>query len=174
MDLWLCLTLFGQFALASLIAFGGSQSALPLIERIAVKEMGWATAEEFAAAVGSSYITPGPIGMVAAFIGYRVGGFSGALAATAGMFFLPWLIAVSAASAVQSLLANRWMRGFILGASAAVVGLQAALAVDLSRRSFTDFVFIVVGIAALLLSLLTKFHPILIVLGGAIAGLAVG
>lgn len=174
MDPWLCLTLFCQFALASLIAFGGSQSALPLIERIAVKEMGWATADEFATAVGSSYITPGPIGMVAAFIGYHVGGLAGALSATAGMFFIPWLIAVSAASAVQSMLSNRWMRGFILGASAAVVGLQAALAVDLSRRSFTGAAFIVVGVLSLTFTVAAKVHPILIVLGGAIVGLAAG
>lgn len=171
MDWWLCLILFAKFALASLIAFGGSQSALPLIERIAVREMGWVTAEEFAAAVGSSYITPGPIGMVAAFIGYRVGGIPGAMSAMLGMFFVPWLIAVSAARAIEPMLQNRWLRGFTLGASAAIVGLQAMIAVDLSRRSFTEPTFVLVGTTALALALLTKIHPLLIVLAGAVVGL---
>lgn len=159
--------------LASLVAFGGSQSALPLIERIAVREMGWASAEEFATAVGSSYVTPGPIGMVAAFIGFRVGGFGGAIAATLGMFFIPWLIAASAARMLQPMLENRWLRGFSFGASAAVVGLQAVIAFDLSRNA-TGSVFVVIASAALLLSLFTKVHPVLIVLTGAVVGALAG
>lgn len=153
--------------MASLVAFGGSSAALPLIERIAVREMGWISDSEFATAVGASYVTPGPIGMVAAFIGYRVAGFTGAVAATLGMFFVPWLIAASAARMVN--LENRWLRGFSFGASAAVVGLQAVIAVDLSRQC-TGFVFVVIAVASVALSLLTKVHPILIVIGGAVIG----
>jgi chromate transporter len=166
-------TLFWHFMLASMIAFGGSQSALPLIERIAVQEMRWASAEEFATAVGSSYVTPGPIGMVAAFIGFRVAGFTGAVAATLGMFLIPWLIAASAARMLQPMLENRWLRGFSFGATAAVVGLQAVIAVDLSRHA-TGSIFVVIGMASATLSLFTKFHPILIVLAGAAVGVIAG
>ena len=174
MDPWLLFALFWKFTLASLVAFGGSQAALPLIERIAVREMGWATAEEFAAAVGSSYVTPGPIGMVAAFIGYRVGGFSGAVAATLGMFFVPWLIAASTARMIQPLLENRWLQRFSRGAGAAVVGLQAVIAFDLGRHAMTGWVFALIALTALALAVFTKVHPILIVLAGAALGALVG
>lgn len=174
MDPWLCFTLFWEFTLASLAAFGGSQSALPLIERVAVREMGWATAEEFAAAVGASYVTPGPIGMVAAFIGYRVGGFSGAVAATLGMFLVPWLIAASVAKALQPLLGNRLFTGFSRGATAAVIGLQAAIALELGRHAGTGAIFVVIAFAAFTLFAFTKTNPLLILLASAVVGVIFG
>ena len=71
-------------------------------------------------------------------------------------------------------LENRWLRGFSIGASAAVVGLQAVIAVDLSRQALTGLAFVIVACAALALSLLTKVHPVLIVLAGAVVGAIVG
>jgi chromate transporter len=173
-DQWVCLDLFWRFMLVSLVAFGGSQSALSLVERMAVRETGWVSTEEFAAALGSSYVSPGPIGMMAAFIGYRVGGFLGTIAAMLGMFLVPWLIAAGAARMLQPLLESRWLRGFGRVAGAAVVGLQAVIAFDLARQAFTSGVFVAVALIALVVSLLTSVHPLLILLGGVLVGLAVG
>ena len=171
MDPWVCLDLFWRFMLVSLVAFGGSQSALSLVERMAVRETGWVGPEEFAAALGSSYVSPGPIGMMAAFIGYRVQGLPGAIAATLGMFLVPWLIAAGASRILQPLLGGRRLRGFGWGAGAAVVGLQAVIAFDLARQAFTGYVFVAVALA---LSLLTNVHPMLVLIGGAAAGAAIG
>ena len=120
------------------------------------------------------FTEPGPIGMMAAFIGYRVAGMPGALAAMAGTFTLPWLIAAGAARMVQPFLESRWLRGFGLGAGAAVVGLQGVIAFDLARQAFTGRGYVIVALVALALSLLTKVHPILILIGGAAAGAAIG
>ena len=173
-DPWVCLDLFWRFMLVSLVAFGGSQSALSLVERMAVRETGWVGPEEFAAALGSSYVSPGPIGMMAAFIGYRVQGLPGAFAAALGMFLVPWLIAAGASRMLQPLLESRWLRGFGRGAGAAVVGLQAVIAFDLARQAFTGYVYVAVALVALVLSLRTNVHPIFILSGGALVGLAFG
>ena len=167
------LDLFWKFLLISMVAFGGSQSVLPLVERMAVRETGWVSEEEFAAAVGSSYLTPGPILMMAAFIGYRVDGFAAAVAATLGAFLMPWLIAASTAGLLKPMLKQRWLRGFSRGAGAAVVGLQAVIAFDLARQIFGT-VYIVVALISLALSLGVKVHPALILLGGVLAGVTVG
>src|SRR5947209_7321524 len=85
--------LFVQFAIISLLAFGGGQAVLPLIERESVSERAWATTPEFTAAVGFGYLIPGPVTTMAAFIGYMAGGIAGGLAAALGMFLAPTLLA---------------------------------------------------------------------------------
>jgi chromate transporter len=55
------LELFGRFLVIGALAFGGGQAALPLVERLAVADTGWLTPAQFAAGVGLSYATPGPV-----------------------------------------------------------------------------------------------------------------
>lgn len=172
-DGWLCWELFWRFLLISLVAFGGSGSALSLVEGMAVRETGWVSDEAFAAGVGSTYVMPGPILMMATFIGFRVNGWPGALAATLGVFLMPWLIAASAAWFLKPFLQRRWLRAFGGGAGAAVVGLQVAAAYDLARHAVTGWVYVVVAVVALALSLATKVHPVVLLLGGALLGVAV-
>ncbi len=73
--------LVGAFLLVGGLAFGGGQAALPLVERLAVGTFGWVTPAQFGVAVGLSYATPGPVLIIAAYIGYRAEGQLGALAA---------------------------------------------------------------------------------------------
>ena len=174
MDPWLCLDLFWRFLLVSLLAFGGGQAALPLVERTAVREAGWIGEGDFAAAVGFGYLTPGPILITATFIGYRVDGLPGAVAATLGVFLMPWLISALAARLLRPLLQRPWLRGFGRGAGAAVVGLLAVTALDLARHAVTGWAFGGVALVAFVIALRTKVHPGLILAGGAVAGAATG
>ena len=104
--------LFWRFVVVSLLAFGGGQAALPLVERLAVAEAGWVSPADFSAAVAFGYITPGPVLITATFIGYRTAGFLGALSATIGVFVAPWLLATLAAWQVQRWLTRPWLKGF--------------------------------------------------------------
>lgn len=122
-----------RFLVVGAVAFGGGGAALPLVERITVADTGWLTPQQFAIGVGFAYATPGPVLILAAFVGYYVAGVAGALAATAAVFAVPVLLAAGSADVVARL--NRYARFRAFGrfAAAAAVGLLAVTLAALAR-----------------------------------------
>ena len=104
--------LFWRFALVSALAFGGG-AGLPLAERTAVREAHWVSDRDFAAAVAFGQMTPGPVLVLATFIGYRVAGAGGALSATLGVFAIPWALATGAARQFHAAARAPRLRGFV-------------------------------------------------------------
>src|SRR3954447_14881027 len=127
------LELIGRFLLVGALAFGGGQAALPLVERLAVADTGWLSPPAFSVGVGLSYATPGPVLILAAFIGYHVASFPGALAATAAVFAVPVVCAGFAAQVVDRLQGMVWFRAFGRFAAAAAVGLLGVTLIALAR-----------------------------------------
>jgi len=125
--------LMARFLVVGAFAFGGGGAALPLVERITVAETGWLTPQQFAVGVGFAYATPGPILILAAFVGFYVAGITGALAATAAVFAIPVVLAAGSAGVVARL--NRYARFRAFGrfAAAAAVGLLAVTLAALAR-----------------------------------------
>jgi chromate transporter len=165
--------LFWRFTLISLLAFGGG-AGIPLIERIAVRETGWIDDREFTAAIASSQVVPGPAMVIATFIGYRVAGLVGALAATVGVFLMPSLMAAVAARQIERGPRHRRIEGFRRGASAAAVGLFGVTALSLARPALGGWTSMAMAAAAFALALGTRVHPIWILLGGALLGIITG
>ena len=94
------LSLFLSFAQIGLFSIGGAYAAIPLIREQVVILNGWLTMNEFADLVTIAEMTPGPIVINAAtFVGMRVAGLAGAVAATAGNVF-PSIVIVSLLSVV--------------------------------------------------------------------------
>lgn len=170
----LLVSLFLHFLLISLLAFGGGQAALPLVERITVAEQGWISGADFSTAVAFGYVTPGPVLITATFIGYRAGGVLGALVATIGVFIAPWFLATGSAQLLRSSLQQPWLRGFGKGAAPATIGLLGVAALSLARTSFTGWSSILIAAIALILSHWRRVHPALILTGGLVIGAASG
>lgn len=120
------------FGLVGLVAFGGGQAALPLVERLAVAQHGWVTPSQFSVAVGLAYVTPGPVLILATFVGYRVAGPTGAVVATVAVFTMPVLFA-AAAGVVARLSTTFFLRDFGRTAGAAAVGLLGVTLASLAR-----------------------------------------
>lgn len=162
--------LFVRFAVISLLAFGGGQAALPLVERLVVSEARWLSASAFGTAVAFGYLTPGPVLITATFVGHRVAGVPGAVAATIGAFFMPWLLSTAAAQQ-----AARWaqypaLRRFGAGATPAVIGLLGVTALALTREAVVGVPQLLIVATALLLLTVTRVHPAALLAGGGVAG----
>ncbi len=82
-------TIFLTFSGMSLTLFGGGYVIIPTMQQVIVDGLHWLTVNEFADAIAMGQITPGPIFISAAFIGFRIAGFWGALVATVAIFFPP-------------------------------------------------------------------------------------
>lgn len=115
------------------VAFGGGGAALPLVERITVADTGWLTPQQFAIGVGFAYATPGPILILAAFVGYYVAGIAGALAGTVAVFAIPVALAAGSAGVVARLNQYGRFRAFGRYAAAGAVGLLAVTLTTLAR-----------------------------------------
>ncbi len=165
------LDLFWQFMVFSLLAFGGGGTVLGLVDRVAVADKGWITPAEFSAAVGFTFVTPGPILVLAPFVGYLTAGVAGTVAATLGVFLAPWMLAMGAAHRLRRYLQHPRLKAFGAGAGPAIVGLFGLAVLTIARSSLSNVAMVAVAVTAGFLLARTKLHPIVILAGGALVGL---
>lgn len=111
--------------------FGGALVMVPLLEGLIVDHLGWLSHAGFGAGLAASQLTPGPILGIATFTGMQVAGWSGALAATLGIYTPTALIAVGVDQAAERLRASRRFQHAMAGVRCVVVGLIGGAAVSL-------------------------------------------
>jgi chromate transporter len=166
------LELIARFLVIGALAFGGGQAALPLVERLAVADTGWLTPAQFAAGVGLSYATPGPVLILAAFIGYHVAAVPGAVAATVAVFAVPVALAGFAAHLAARLKEARWFQAFGQFAAAAAIGLLGVTLLALARSLIDIHPALALGAVAVFAAALRSVHPLILIGGATLVGVA--
>jgi chromate transporter len=166
------LELFGRFLMIGALAFGGGETALPIVERLTVADTGWLTPGQFATGVALSFATPGPVLILAAFIGYHVAAFPGALAATVAVFAVPVLVAGFAAQVVDKFREAGWFQAFGRCAAAAAIGLLGVTLLTLVRPLIDLHPALLLGAIAVFGAERKGVHPIILVAGAALLGAA--
>jgi chromate transporter len=136
------------------LTFGGGLTIIAFIQDQVVNQLHWISAEEFLEGLAIGQVTPGPVIMLAAFVGYKVAGVAGA-AVAAGAIFLPsFVLLMSILPWLERFRALKWVRAAMRGVSPAVVGAIALTVVHLAPTAapdaFTGALF-VITIACLLL-----------------------
>lgn len=161
-----------RFLTVGALAFGGGGAALPLVERFTVAETGWLTPRQFTIGVGFAYATPGPILILAAFVGYYVAGVPGALAGTFAVFAIPVILAAGSADIVQRLNKYARFRAFARFAAAGAVGLLAVTLVALARPVFDVHPLLLVGSAVVFAGERAGMSPVLLLVVAIALGVA--
>jgi chromate transporter len=163
--------IFLYFAKAGLFVFGSGLAVVPFLYGGVVQEHHWLTERQFVDAVAVAMITPGPVVITVAFIGYLVAGVSGATAAAVGIFFPVYLVVVLLAPSYKRWAKNPQLNAFVRGVTAAATGAIAGAVIVLARRSIYDVTTLM--IAAVTFGVLVRWkvpEPILIACA-AVAGL---
>lgn len=123
------------FAKIGAISFGGGYVMIPILQWEVVEHLGWLNLRQFLDGILLSYATPGPLIILAAFVGYTVKGFWGALTATVSVFLPPIMIIVCLFGPYQNLKESRWLRPPLQGILAALVGMLAVVTLQMGQAS---------------------------------------
>ena len=116
--------LFWSFVQVGTFCVGGGYASMPLIQEQVIDIHGWLTMQQFIDIFTISQMTPGPIGINAAtFVGTRVAGLPGAIAATAGFVFPSVLIVIILSHLFYKYGDVAMVRGLLNGLRPAVVAL---------------------------------------------------
>jgi chromate transporter len=167
-------TLAWYFAEAGAFVFGSGLAIVPFLHQGVVVDHAWLDERQFLDAVAVAMLTPGPVVITVAFIGFLVAGLAGAVVAALGVFLPPYAVVLLLAPSVRKWSKDARVKAFVAGVTAAAAGAIAGAAFVLGRRAIIDLPTAAIGAATLLLLVKAKKIPEPLLIGAAgLVGLAV-
>ena len=160
----------GFFVKAGAFTFGSGLAIVPFLHQGVVLQHQWLSERQFLDAVAVGIITPGPVVITAAFVGYLVAGFWGAVTAAAGVFLPVYLFVLFVGRYIIRYREHPALRGFVKGATSAASGAIAGATVILGQGSIMDVPTATIGAISLLLLWRWKLPEPLLIAVAAIAG----
>lgn len=126
------------FAEAGAFVFGSGLAIVPFLHGGVVNQFHWLNERQFLDAVAVAMITPGPVVITVAFVGYLVAGSLGAIAAAVGVFVPCYLFVIIPAPYFRRFADDARVKAFVDGVTAAATGAIAGAAFVLGRRALID------------------------------------
>ena len=165
--------IFLYFAKAGLFVFGSGLAVVPFLYGGVVLGHHWLTEHQFVDAVAVAMITPGPVVITVAFIGYLVAGTAGSVAAALGIFLPVYLVVIVLAPSYKRWAKNQQLNAFVRGVTAAATGAIAGSVVVLARRSIYDIPTLLIALASVLILFRWKVPEPALIACAAVAGMAI-
>jgi chromate transporter len=159
---------------AGAFVFGSGLAIVPFLYGGVVKEYGWLNDQQFMDAVAVAMITPGPVVITVAFIGYLTDGLSGASIAALATFLPCYLFTILPATYFKKYGKHPSIKAIVDGITAAAVGAIAGAVLILAKRTLIDLTAI--GIALATVAVLIRFKKArepFIILAAALLGIAI-
>jgi chromate transporter len=164
-------TLFLTFLKIGSVLYGSGYVLLAFLRNDFVLRLGWLTDQQLLDAVAIGQVTPGPLFTAATFIGYLLGGTSGALLATLGIFLPSFIFVLISNPLIPKIRNSVWMSSLLDGVNASSLGLMAAVTFQLAFSSLTDFPAVLIAVVSLVLLLRYKINSTWLIASGALTGL---
>jgi chromate transporter len=165
------LAIIDSFYRSGSLVFGGGHVMLPLLEKEVVPS-GWMNQEQFLAGYGATQAIPGPLTTFAAYLGFLIHGWSGAVVATLAIFLPAFLLVMGALPFWELLRRQPKVKGALTAINASVVGILLAALYDplwvSAVGSPGDFALVLALFTALIF---WKLPPWVVVLAAAAGGM---
>ena len=155
-------TIFWEGLKAGLLTFGGAFTVIPFLQQSAVDTHHWLTDSQFVDGLAMGGVLPAPFIIFSTFVGYVAGGLIGGLAMTFGIFLPAFVLPIFFHRQLVGIAESPRLHPFLLGVAAGVIGLIAAVTVNLVDTSVVDVWTALLAIGAFLA--LNRWHGKLTVL----------
>lgn len=160
------------FLKAGAFVFGSGLAIVPFLHGGVVQEFGWLTEHEFLDSVAVAMITPGPVVITVAFIGYLVAGFPGACVAAFATFLPCYIFTVALAPSFKKIAKNTSIKAFVDGITAVVIGALVGAVIIIAMRTIVDIPTVLIAIFSMLaLIYIKKLKEPHLILASAIIGI---
>jgi len=169
----LILNIFLSFFKIGLFSFGGGYVMLPLIEKEIIQGNAWLTHSQFIDIIAIAEMTPGPVSInLATFVGYKIAGIPGAFVSTIGVIMPSLVIILILVKFLSKFYELPIVQSIFRGLRPAIIALIGLAFIMVAETSifFDDLRSIGIAVAAFIVLTLTRINPVLIILGGGLAG----
>jgi len=153
------------------LTFGGGLTMIAFIQEQVVGQFHWLTPQEFVDGLALGQLTPGPILMVAAYVGYKVAGIAGAVVGGAAAFLPSFVMMLAILPMFDRVRKLVWTRAALKGIAPAVIGVLAVSLVRLAPHALPDAFAVGTMIATVIVLLAWRVATLKIVLLGAVLGI---
>ncbi len=149
---------------------GGGLTMIAFIQDQVVGQFGWLTPREFIDGLALGQLTPGPVLMIAAYVGYKVAGIAGAAVAATAAFLPSFVIMLIILPVLDRVRKVAWMRGVMKGMGPAVIGVLAVSLIRLAPAALPDLFAIVILAATLVALVGLRIGVFKLMIAGAVLG----
>ncbi len=157
------------FTKAGAFVFGSGLAIVPFLHQGVVQQFAWLNEQQFLDAVAVAMVTPGPVVITVAFIGYLAAGLLGATVAAVGIFLPVYFLTILPAPWFSRNRDNALLKTFVQGATAAATGAIAGAVILLAQRAIYDVPTALVALGSF--GVLWRFkvpEPILVAAAGVV------
>jgi chromate transporter len=164
--------LFLVFAKIGSVLFGSGYVLLAFLRADLVERLHWLTERQLLDAIVVGQVTPGPVFTTATFIGYLLGGASGASVATFGIFLPAFLFVALSGPLLPRLRRSPAAAAVLDGVNVASLALMAVVCWQLGRAALIDPLTVTLAVLGAIALFVYRVHSTWLVLGAAAAGWA--
>lgn len=167
-ELW---NLYAAWFRMGLFTFGGGYAMLPMIQKEVIEKYHWAEEDEIMDYYAIGQVTPGIIAVnTATFVGHKVRGIAGGIAATLGVVSPSILIICVIAGLIQNFSDIPVVQSALKGIQVAVCVLMTKSVINLYQKGVKDTAGFIIFAAALVLSMFTDISTVILVVIAGVTG----